>query len=159
VEFGITFVMAYFPVTTSEVLKTKGPRGGAVALLAVLRERSGSHLGRDKAVDGIYNRRRVRGGLGWSVHAGGRAIDLGVTDTLEGKQLGDFWVTVLMSKARQLGIQMILWHGKAYYPDGRVKNMSRKKDKTLDHRDHLHIEMTPHAADHVTRDWVNAIFG
>ena len=151
--------MAYFPVNTAEVLRTKGPRPGAVALLAVLRERAGTHPGRDKAVDGIYNRRRVRGGLGWSVHAGGRAVDFGVTDTPVGKQLGDFLTVALMQKAKALGIQLIIWHGKAYYPDGRVKNMSRKKDKAADHRDHLHIELTPHAADNVTRNWVEGVLG
>jgi N-acetyl-beta-hexosaminidase len=151
--------MAYFPVNTVEAMRTKGPRPGAVALLAVLRERAGDHAGRDKAVDGIYNKRRIRGGLGWSVHAGGRAIDLGVKDTPLGKQLGDFLTVVLMQKATALGIQMIIWHGKAYYPDGRVKNLTRKTDKTLDHRDHLHIEMTPHAADNVTLEWVNGVLG
>jgi hypothetical protein len=64
-----------------------------------------------------------------------------------------------MQKATALGIQMIIWHGKAYYPDGRVKNLTRKTDKTLDHRDHLHIEMTPHAADNVTLEWVNGVLG
>jgi hypothetical protein len=153
------FDMAYFPVTTVEALKTKGPRSGAVALLAVLRERIGDNPGRDKNVDGIYNRRRIRGGVGWSVHAGGRAIDLGVKDTPLGKQLGDFMTVALMQKATLLGIQMIIWHGKAYYPDGRVKNLTRKADKSADHRDHLHIELTPHAADNVTREWVNGVLG
>lgn len=146
--------VAYYPVTGSEVRAHSGPRPGAVALLRYLREVSANNPGRLPATDGIYNKRRIRGSLSWSSHASGRGLDFGVNaNTAEGLALGNFLLFCLMLDAVPLGIQYVIWNGHSYRPG----EAPRVYKGVSPHKDHLHIELTPHAADNVTYEWVKGV--
>ena len=154
--------MNYERATLPEVVATKGVRPGAKALLDVLKTRTGTHPGRDTKVDGIFNKRPVRGSTTvWSTHAVSRGIDLGMKVTPEGQQLGNFLLVVLLSKAEALGIQQIIWNdGKfdvVYRPGGYVKRSSKQN-----HKNHLHIEIVRHMADtqyDLAVKWINGVLG
>ncbi len=73
-----------FTVTWSPSTGPKGgPQPGAVALRdwVLSTYPAASDLG-------IYNPRRVRGGLSWSIHADGRAVDIGFPVTPDGHPEG-----------------------------------------------------------------------
>lgn len=152
----------YERATLAEVIATKGIRPGAKAMLTVLQTRTGKHPGRDPKVDGIYNKRPIRGSQTiWSTHAVSRGIDLGMKVDANGQQLGNFLLVVLLSKAEALGIQQIIWNdGKsdvAYRPGSVPSRM-----KTQNHKNHLHIEITKHMADSpqwAAEKWINGVLG
>lgn len=149
----------YYPATSAEVRAATGLRPGAVALLSWLRGRTVGNPARLPAVDGGYNKRKIRGSLfQWSVHASGRALDFGMDATWsEGVMAGNLLVWALMSHAEMLGIQYIIWNGMSYKPGRDPKPYTNKAAGP--HRDHLHIELTPHAADHVTYEWIKGVTG
>jgi len=154
--------MPYQRATLQEVIATKGIRPGAQAMLNVLKERTANHAGRDPKVDGIYNKRPIRGSqTAWSTHAVSRGIDLGVKTNKDGKALGDFLTIALMAKAESLGIQQIIWNDGtsdvAYRP-----GVAPKRMKSQIHKNHLHIEITKHFADTpkvLAEKWINGILG
>lgn len=145
----------YYPATSAEVRASTGLRPGSVALLKWLRTVSINNPGRLPAVDGGYNKRKIRGSLfTWSLHATGRAIDFGVNaNSPEGKALGDFLLFCLMYHATGLGIQYIIWDGHSYKP-GEAPKVYKGVSP---HKDHLHIELRPDTADLMTYEWVQAV--
>lgn len=94
--------MAYEAVSAAELIKNRGPRKGVVAFRdAVLFWTRPKGMGDD----GIYNRRLVRGGHSWSLHAVGRAWDCHVTDKAAGDELANRAVVV----ADWVGICEVIW--------------------------------------------------
>jgi len=66
---------------------------------------------------GIYNRRPIRGGVAWSSHAFGAALDLGYTDR---GQLEWIILPWLINHSKELGIQRIHdYTGKRYWQAGK----------------------------------------
>jgi hypothetical protein len=148
--------------TLAEVNRTKGVRPGARALLNVLQSRTATHPGRDPKVDGIFNKRPIRGSQTiWSTHAVSRGIDLGMKVDAKGQQLGNFLLVVLLSKAEALGIQQIIWNdgvSDVVYRPGSAPQRSKKQN----HKNHLHIEITSHMADTplpLAEKWINGVLG
>ena len=148
--------------TLAEVNRTKGIRPGAQALLNVLKSRTATHAGRDPKVDGIFNKRPIRGSQTiWSTHAVSRGIDLGMKVNKDGQTLGNFLLFVLMTKAEPLCVQQVIWNDGvsdvAYRPGKAPSRM-----KTQNHKNHLHIEITSQLADipqALAEKWINGVLG
>lgn len=94
---------------------------------------------------GIFNCRRVAGGLAWSVHAEGRAGDIMLGSAT--RDLGDAIVRDLLAAAWGLGLQRIIWHGYIY-------DAGRPRGEIFDdagaHDDHVHWEQTREASRSLT---------
>lgn len=103
---------------------------------------------------GIYNCRSVRGSTNRSLHGEGRAVDVGFSGS--GNPAGTRLLNLLLPHVGALGIQMIIWNRRMYsarYPRGVRYN------GTVPHTDHLHIELTWHAARNLNRDYIRRVVG
>jgi hypothetical protein len=129
----------YQPATTHEVNQVAGPRPATQVLSDVIVLH---YLARGAKSGGIYNRRRVRLGSAWSLHAAGRALDVMVpakagVATAAGKQLGDeIWLRAIAA-AEACGICEVIWWDKRWTGDKGVHPY-----KPTNHRDHVHIGQT-----------------
>ena len=100
---------------------------------------------------GIYNCRTVRGGSDTSIHAEGRALDVGFPI---GDADGDQLRNRLLARVGRLGIQAIIYERRIYSalsPEGRPYT------GVAPHFDHLHIELTREAAQKLTYATVKAV--
>jgi len=100
------------------------------------------YMGRGMKGGGIYNRRPVRLGRAWSLHAGGRAADFmvpatGGVATKAGKALGDELFMRAIAAAEACGICEIIWWDKRWTGDKGVQHYA-----PTNHRDHVHIGQT-----------------
>lgn len=97
-----------------------------------------------------YACRRIRGGRGMSVHGTGRALDVfipldrGQADN----DLGDPVAAYLIENAERIGIQLIIWDRSIWSVSRRTRH--RSYGGAHPHHDHLHIELTPEAANRQT---------
>lgn len=103
---------------------------------------------------GIYNCRNVRGGSTTSLHGEGRADDLGV------RPYSAAYGTALADKLRlnsaELGIQCIIWNRRIWsgsYPHAGW----RPYNGVNPHVDHLHVELSWHAARTLTVAHIQAV--
>lgn len=125
---------------------------GTKALLAWMTENSPE--GRSM---GIFNCRRVVGGKATSLHGEGRALDWGMPMVNgRGTPAGRALVHRLGANGAALGLQCIIydrtiWSAKS--PDGRPYTGAAP------HFDHLHIEMTRHAARVMTLATFRSVLG
>ena len=112
-------------------------------------------FGRGARNGGIYNCRTVRGSANRSLHGEGRAIDasfpvIGGRANANGHAL----LNVLLRHRMALGVQLIIWDRRiwsASSPNG------RRYTGQSPHIDHLHIELTWHAARTLTRTRVRQV--
>lgn len=113
---------------------SKGPTPGILALRdAMMKAFPGS-------IDmGTYNFRPIRGARTLSVHAEGRAWDMGPTGVAQ----GDSAAAYLTGAYEQLGVQRIIWN-RRIWDSQRVA--WRSYGGINPHTDHLHIELTRAAA-------------
>lgn len=132
--------MAYEAVTTTEYRTKTGERRGTRALLDVLLFLFGA-LGVTDL--GIYNRRKVRGGSSWSIHAVGRAFDLGIPN----KALGDRIFLLLIRAAPKLGLCEIIWWGQRWTAENGVQPYYGVDN----HHTHIHGAQTQEAADNPSK--------
>ena len=105
---------------------------------------------------GIENCRTIAGSGNRSLHGEGRAIDVGFSGS--GNPNGTALLQVLLRHRVALGIQLIIWNRRIYsarHPNGAP--YSRTGNATIEHRDHLHIELTWHAARTLTLGRVRQI--
>lgn len=97
-----------------------------------------------------YACRQIRGGSGMSVHSTGRAIDVFIP--LHGGQadndLGDPVANWLVENAATLGVQLVIWDRTIW--NGSRSPRDRQYSGEHAHHDHLHIELTPAAAERNT---------
>lgn len=131
--------MAYQPVTSAELAHCFGPRPGVQAFSDVVLWSL-----HDKGVrsDGIYNRRKVRGSLfTWSLHAVGRAVDIGVAKPSD--PVGDILMMQCVAHADWLGICEVIWNAKRWTKE---KGLRPYSGADL-HRTHLHVGFTVDFAD------------
>ena len=119
----------YQPVTAAEAKAVQGPRPGSRALHDVVLFRMAS---RGVRTGGIYNSRRVRGGIAWSTHAAGRGIDWAVPS----KQVGDELYLRLIRACDQIGVGEVIWRDRRWTADG------EKPYKPKNHYDHVHCSQT-----------------
>ena len=91
---------------------------------------------------GIYNCRPIAGSSSLSLHAEGRACDLGVP-------VGAGWAQTLadalVANSRELGVQLVIYRRKAWsgrYPHSGWRNYTGSNP----HTDHLHVELSWNAA-------------
>lgn len=128
---------------------TDGPQPGTVALT----EHILGHWDHTHSM-GIYNPRKVRGSTNtWSVHAEGRAVDIGVNLDAKGLRTGDKVAAWLIHNAEAVGIQYFIWNRRSW----RKSRGWRDYRGTSPHRDHLHVEMTREAAADVTLGYLRTL--
>lgn len=136
----MTLARKYEPATDA----TDGPAPGAKALMAWFLARFADKGGKNL---GIYIVRPVRGGSTLSLHAEGRACDLGINP--HGAQYGTQLAEQLRLHSAELGIQCLIWDRRiwsAAYPDAGW----RAYTGTNPHVDHIHLELTRAAAENLT---------
>ena len=129
-----------------------GPRPGARALLAYWLE-SFEPIARSM---GIYNCRPVRGSSSLSIHACGRAVDLGVPVTTEGHQVMYEFLRRIAPHAKALGVQLVIFNatsGSARHP------WPREYRGVHPHHDHAHVELNDQAAGELTLATLRARVG
>jgi len=143
----VTLLRRYEPATRA----TGGPAPGARALMAWFLGAYG-HLGGRNL--GIYNDRTVRGGSTKSLHAEGRACDLGINP--HGASWGAALAELLRAYSGELGVQLVIWDRRIWsgaYPDAGWRSYSGVNP----HRDHIHLELTREAAARLTPQRIQAV--
>jgi hypothetical protein len=86
---------------------------------------------------GCFNRRRARSAATWSLHAEGRALDVGV-----GPDVDDVgWTLACDLTARHvvLGVQRVMWSGHIWSIE-EADRWRRLHPTTDQHLDHIHLE-------------------
>jgi hypothetical protein len=129
-----------------------GPSKGNLALTEWFLDNYESRGGADL---GIYVGKRL--GSGWSLHAEGRASDLG-TKPYEKPSWGWGLANLLKDHSLELGIQCIIFNGKIWsgsYPDAGWRDY----DGSDPHNGHLHAETSKHASRTLTRSKIDSILG
>lgn len=103
---------------------------------------------------GIYNNRTVAGSSTTSLHAEGRACDLGVDP--HGAQWGTELAEQLRLNSAELGVQCLIWNGRIWsgaYPDAGWRVYRGRAA----HVDHIHLELTRAAAASLTVQKIQAV--
>lgn len=128
-------MLTYEPVTRLELLRHHGERFGTRCLMdAILfgwAQRGATDLG-------IYNRRRVAGSRSWSLHAVGRALDVGVPDVQVGAEI----MMRCVANADRLGVCEVIFNRQRWTPGTGVQPYGGRDP----HRSHVHIGQTRSAA-------------
>ncbi len=128
-----------------------GPTPGAQALMAW-------HLGAYADVGaanlGIYNCKRIAGSTVWSLHAEGRAADLGTAPYRNHPWL-DHEAEVLRLHSAELGIQCLI-HARRIWSSSYPYAGWRPYDGES-HDGHIHAELTWHAARNLTVSTINNV--
>lgn len=127
----------YQPVSKAELSTKVGPRPGCVAFQDVVLWSLHSE-GVYQA--GIYNRRRVRGGSAWSLHAVGRAVDIGVP---VGAAVGGRLMMQCVAHADWLGICEVIYDRKRWTKEKGVQPYGGSDP----HTGHVHVGFTVDFAD------------
>jgi hypothetical protein len=92
---------------------------------------------------GCYNPRRISGSNAWSLHAEGRALDVGVPHHL--RDTGWTLACELVSNRVIYGVMRLLWDEHIWSVE-RGMEWHRMHPTSQQHRDHLHIEQYWRAA-------------
>lgn len=137
-----------FPVHYQSAAKVApGPTPGAKALMAwcLAHYPPGTNLG-------IYNPRNVRGGQALSLHAEGRAIDVGYPiDRPLGYAAGRQLAADMARHHQSLGVQCVIFARSIWT---NTRPTWRPYTGVADHFDHVHIELTREAAAGLTGDLI-----
>lgn len=105
---------------------------------------------------GIYNCRDIVGGSGFSLHAEGRACDLGIRP--HSADWGSVLATQLWNNSAELGIQLIIWNRR--YASGAKSDQGwLPYSGQSPHIDHIHAELSWHAARTLTVERIEQILG
>lgn len=74
-------------------------------------------------------------------HDDGRALDILIPGALgdDARALGDDIRDFLLSRAEQLGVEHVAWHGRLYLPDGTSRPMDDRGSDVANHMTHLHV--------------------
>lgn len=95
-------------------------------------------LGGLRSVYGCWNPRRIVGSSSWSLHAEGRAIDVGVP--VVAKQHGWELSCELVAHRTVYGVQRVIWDGHIWSVE-QIKGWRELHASTVNkHRDHIHVE-------------------
>lgn len=126
---------------------TGGPTPGALALMAWF---LGAYKARGARNLGIYNCRPIAGTQVLSLHAEGRASDLGGPRST----WMDGTAQLLHDVSVELGIQLIIYNRRVW--SCRATDAWLPYNGVNPHTDHIHTELIPYAAQHLTVARVNA---
>lgn len=128
--------MRYEPVTTWELIRYHSARKGTKALMDVL-----LYLFHANRVtnQGIYVRRRQRGGSAWSLHAVGRSGDLGIPNIPTGTIIAE----LLVRRAGELGVCEVIFNRRRWTPESGWRHYSGVNPHTT----HIHFGNTRAMAD------------
>lgn len=126
-----------------------GPQPGARALMAWCLEWPSA------GNSGIYNCRRVAGTQVRSLHGEGRALDVSFP-VVNGKAHASGWALVraLLPHVGALGIQCVIWDRTIWSRSS--PNGARYRGAHA-HTDHIHVELTWHAANYLNLATVRAV--
>ena len=91
--------------------------------------------------DGIYNCRPMRGGTLFSIHAEGRAVDLGTPLTGGPPAWGTDLARQLVDNSAELGVQCVIWD-RRIWSGARPAEGWRPYGGVDPHDTHLHVELT-----------------
>ena len=103
---------------------------------------------------GIYNCRKVGGGGSWSLHAEGRAADLGVRPY--SARYGTDLAEKLRLNSGELGIQFIIWNRRSW-SGSRPDAGWRPYNGASPHTDHIHVELSWATARSLTVERIRAV--
>lgn len=135
-----------FPVVYQHAAKVApGPTPGAKTLMAwsLANYPPGTNLG-------IFNPRNVRGGVALSLHAEGRAIDVGYpVSRPDGHHMGQVLAGHMATHHADLGVQCVIFARRIW---SNTRPTWRPYTGTADHFDHVHIELTRESAAGLTTD-------
>jgi hypothetical protein len=94
-------------------------------------------------VYGCYSRRYIRGTTTWSIHAEGRAFDVGVPDQCG--ETGWQLACELVARRTLYGVQRVMWDGHIWSVESPSawRSLSPRTDQ---HRSHVHVEQYRAAA-------------
>lgn len=132
-----------------------GPQPGAKAFMSWYLGAYADKTNPKAANLGIYNPKRL--GKGWSIHAEGRACDLG-TSPYKKPSWGWALTELLRLNSKELGIQCVIFNGKIWsgsYPHSGWRNYNGSNP----HNGHIHVELTWWAAKNLTVEKINAVLG
>jgi len=90
-----------------------------------------------KGAYGCWNRRRVVGGTAWSMHAEGRALDVGVPASQNAAGWGLACDLTVAHAA--LDVQRVIWDHHIWSIE-EAAGWRRLRPTSLQHVDHLHVE-------------------
>lgn len=130
-----------------------GPRPGARALMAHWLE---SYDGIARSL-GIYACRSVRGSSSRSVHAEGRACDLGTPVSREGHRVMYAYLALLLPQAGRLGIPYVIFDRHQW--SARRPSAGAYYGGSHPHRDHAHVELTRNAGEKLTLATIRSAVG
>lgn len=91
--------------------------------------------------DGIYNCRPMRGGTLFSIHAEGRAVDLGTPLTGGPPAWGTALAQQLVDNSAEIGVQCVIWD-RRIWSGARPAEGWRVYGGVDPHDTHLHVELT-----------------
>lgn len=144
-----------FPVVFDRAVRiASGPQPGATALMdwALRRYDDATNMG-------IFNPRPIRGGTVLSVHAEGRAVDVGFpVRRPAGHPEGWRLARDLASRHRELGVQQIIWAGQIWRNTSKAWGDYSVPAGGSDHFDHVHIELTRAAGKALTSQQIIRAF-
>lgn len=126
--------MRYEPAAAEP--RAKGCQPGTAALGYAIAE-AYPELTCMRGAYGCYNLRRIAGTTWWSLHAEGRAVDVGVPPELA--ELGWTLACDIVARRRLYGTMRVMW-------DGHIWSLEQGADwhplrlQSNQHRDHVHIE-------------------
>ena len=86
---------------------------------------------------GCWNRRRIEGSTKWSLHAEGRALDVGVAESDD--DLGWSVVCHLVARRTLYGTMRVIWAGHIWSAE-RMDQWRGVTPGTDKHLDHFHVE-------------------
>ena len=144
--------MSRFPVVYDRAVKPSGgPQPGAVHLMdwCLANVPTATNLG-------IYNNRSVRGGSGLSLHAEGRALDVGFPAKVGGTAEGWALAELLLTHHPDLGIQTLIYARKIW---STTRGGWRAYGGTAAHNEHIHVELNRRAARELTPQMINETLG
>lgn len=134
-----TYDLTYQRATTP----TAGPMTGTLHLQSFVESKWP-----DSWSKGIFAPRPIRGTehltpKRWSIHAEGRALDIGVALDVAGEVLGDEIADWIITHAAEIGCQYFIWNQRSW---SKHRGWTPYTGKAGGHRDHLHVEQTSEAA-------------
>ena len=134
------FAVVYEPAQRA----SRGPQPGALALMewCLTHHPPATNLG-------IYNNRNVRGGKAMSLHAEGRALDVGFPYTKGGTTEGWALARLLRFHASDLGVQSQIYSRQIWTATKNGLGWRRYNGSSA-HYEHIHVELNRAAAANLT---------
>lgn len=145
----MTLLCTYQPAGTH---CSGGPTTGARALMSWYLGAYGPRGARNL---GIYNCRRIAGTTTYSLHAEGRATDLGLP-VGQHPAWAQTLANALIEHSAQLGVQCIIYNQKTW-SSAHCNDGWRTYEGSNPHTDHMHVELSRESADSLTVQKITSV--